>query len=244
VTQSRTGAKAKKHKVVSHRAWTTARKELLAKEKAFTRARDKLSALRRDLPWEKVDKPYAFEGPHGKTTLAQLFDGKSQLIVYHFMFAPDWNEGCPSCSFWADNFDGVVVHLGHRDAAFAAISRAPLAKLEAFRKRMGWTFPWVSSGDTDFNFDYGVSFRPEALAKGVQLYNYGTQAAGVSDREGMSVFYKDAEGGIFHTYSAYSRGIDILNTAYNYLDMTSKGRDEDALEFTQSWVRYHDRYGD
>ena len=234
----------RKHKVVSHRAWIAARKELLAKEKAFTRARDKLSALRRELPWEKVDKPYRFDGPKGKTTLAELFDGKSQLIVYHFMFAPDWNEGCPHCSFWADNFDGIVVHLRHRDVAFAAVSRAPLAKLEAFRKRMGWTFPWVSSGDTDFNFDYGVAFRPEAQAKRAKSYNYGTQAPGFSDREGMSVFYKDAEGGLFHTYSAYSRGIDILNTAYNYLDMAPKGRDEDALEFTQSWVRYHDRYED
>jgi len=244
VTQSRAGAKAQKHKVVSHRAWSTVRKELLAKEKAFTRQRDKLSKLRRDLPWEKVDKPYVFEGPEGKRTLSELFDGKSQLVVYHFMFAPEWNEGCPSCSFWADNFDGIVGHLGHRDVAFAAISRAPVAKLEGFRKRMGWSFPWFSSGNTDFNFDYEVSFRPENLAKGPAPYNYGTQRSTFSDREGVSVFAKDADGDIFHTYSSYSRGIDMLNTAYHYLDLVPKGRDEDALEFTQSWVRYHDRYDD
>jgi predicted dithiol-disulfide oxidoreductase (DUF899 family) len=244
VTQKRTRTKARKHKIVSRKAWIEARKELLAKEKAFTRQRDKLSRLRRELPWEKVDKPYVFEGPQGKRTVSELFDGKSQLVVYHFMFAPDWNEGCPHCSFWADNFDGIVVHLKHRDVAFVAISRAPVAKLEAFRKRMGWRFPWFSSGNTDFNFDYDVSFRPEKLAKGPAPYNYGTQATEMSDREGVSVFCKDADGSVFHTYSSYSRGIDMLNTAYHYLDLAPKGRDEDGLDFTQSWVRYHDRYED
>jgi predicted dithiol-disulfide oxidoreductase (DUF899 family) len=228
--------------IVSREEWLAARRALLDAEKKLAAARASVVGQRRTLPWTPVEKAYAFDTPAGRQTLADLFEGRGRLIVYHFMFAPDWNEGCPHCSFWADNFDGIVVHLKHRDAAFAAIARAPLVKLEAFRKRMGWTFPWVSSGDTDFNFDYGVAFRPEALAKDGKSYNYGTQAPGFSDREGMSVFYKDAEGAIFHTYSAYSRGIDILNTAYNYLDMAPKGRDEDALEFTQSWVRFHDRY--
>ena len=232
------------HSTVSREEWLVARRALLTEEKAFTHARDELNRKRLALPWVKLDKTYTFDGPNGNVTLADLFKGKSQLVVQHFMFAPDWNEGCPHCSFWADNFDGIVVHLRHRDAAFVAISRAPFGKLEAFRKRMGWTFPWVSSDDSDFNFDYGVAFRPETLAKGAKSYNYGTQAPGFSDREGMSVFLKDAEGGIFHTYSAYSRGIDILNTAYNYLDLAPRGRDEGALEFTQSWVRYHDRYED
>jgi predicted dithiol-disulfide oxidoreductase (DUF899 family) len=235
---------AAEHTVLPHDEWVQARKAFLAREKEFSRQRAALAQDRRNLPWEAVTKEYLFDGPAGKATLPDLFDGCRQLIVYHFMFPPAWDEGCPHCSFWADNFDGIVEHLRHRDVAFAAVSRAPLAKLEAFRKRMGWTFPWVSSGDTDFNFDYGVAFRPEAQAKRAKSYNYGTQAPGFSDREGMSVFYKDAEGGLFHTYSAYSRGIDILNTAYNYLDMAPKGRDEDALEFTQSWVRYHDRYED
>ena len=227
------------HRVVSHEEWLEARTKFLAKEKEFTRQRDELSRLRRELPWEKVTKEYMFEGPGGKRTLAQLFGKKSQLIVYHFMFAPEWDEGCKHCSFWADNFDGIDVHLGHRDVTFLAISRAPLAKLEAFKKRMGWRFAWYSSHAADFNYDYQASFRPEEKKK---YYNYKTEEMDMTDREGTSVFYKDPKGTVFHTYSAYARGIDILNGAYNFLDMAPKGRDEDHLDFTQEWVRYHDRY--
>jgi predicted dithiol-disulfide oxidoreductase (DUF899 family) len=233
------------HAVVSHEKWLAARTAFLAKEKEFTRLRDDLSRQRRQLPWEKVEKTYVFDGPRGKESLDDLFEGRSQLAVYHFMFSPDWSEGCPSCSFWADNFNGIDVHLKHRDAAFVAISRAPLSKLQAYEKRMGWSFKWLSSGQNDFNYDYGVSFRPEDTAKGNVVYNYKKDPKmNMADREGMSVFSKDARGQIFHTYSTYARGIDILNGAYNWLDMVPKGRDEDHLEFTQAWVRRHDRYDD
>ena len=233
------------HPVVSHENWLAARTAFLAKEKEFTKLRDELSRKRRQLPWEKVEKTYVFDGPRGKESLADLFEGKSQLVVYHFMFSPEWSEGCPSCSFWADNFNGIGVHLKHRDAAFVAISRAPLSKLQAYEKRMGWSFKWLSSGQNDFNYDYGASFRPEDTAKGNVVYNYKKDPKmNMADREGMSVFSKDAKGQIFHTYSTYARGIDILNGAYNWLDMVPKGRDEDSLEFTQAWVRRHDRYED
>ena len=231
------------HPVVSRQEWNSARKELLAREKEFTRLRDAVSRQRRELPWVKLDKPYRFEGPGGAETLADLFAGRSQLIVYHFMFMPEWSEGCPSCSFWADNFNGIGVHLTHKDTSFVAISRASLAKIEAFRKRMGWSFKWVSSGATDFNYDFQVSFRPEAVQDGSASYNYG-KYDGTGDREGVSVFYRNDAGDVFHTYSAYARGIDLLNTAYNYLDLTPKGRDEDKLEWIQAWVRHHDRYED
>ena len=230
------------HPVVSHGKWIETRTALLVKEKEFTRLRDELSRERRALPWEKVDKAYVFEGPRGKETLADLFENRSQLIVYHFMFAPDWEEGCPSCSFWADNFNDVVVHLNQRDVTFVAVSRAPLAKIESFKKRMGWSFKWVSSGDGDFNYDFRVSFKPEEVKAAKPLYNYKTGEPGVTDREGTSIFYRDKAGAVFHTYSAYARGIDLVNTAYNYLDLTPKGRDEDQLTFTQAWVRHHDRY--
>jgi predicted dithiol-disulfide oxidoreductase (DUF899 family) len=230
------------HRVVTHQEWLAARTVLLAKEKEFTRLRDELNRQRRNLPWEKVEKNYLFDGPSGEESLADLFGSKSQLIVYHFMFAPDWDEGCPSCSFWADNFNGIGVHLNQRDASFVAISRAPLAKIQAFKKRMGWGFKWVSSAKTDFNYDLGASFREEELKRGPVVYNYAKTDMKHADREGMSVFYKNAKGGLFHTYSSYARGIDFLNTAYNYLDLAPKGRDEDALEFTQAWVRHHDRY--
>src|SRR5438105_2456889 len=236
---TRTGPK--EHKVVSHAEWIAARKALLAREKKFTRLRDQLNQERRDLPWEKVDKEYVFEGPDGSETLAELFDGKRQLIVYHFMFGPGWKEGCPHCSFWADNFNGLGIHLRHRDTTMIAISRAPFKKLEAFKKRMGWSFKWVSSAKTDFNFDYQVSFTREEVAAEKAFYNYETQDPSVEEREGVSAFYKDASGTVFHTYSAYERGIDMLNTAYHYLDLTAKGRDEDP-EHTQDWVRYRDRY--
>ncbi|TMH51637.1 MAG: DUF899 domain-containing protein [Betaproteobacteria bacterium] len=242
MAQSRTRKGVEKHRVVSHKAWIEARRKFLAKEKKFTRLRDELSRQRRALPWEKVDKQYVFDGPEGRETLPELFDGRSQLIVYHFMFAPDWDEGCKHCSFWADNFNGLGIHLNHRDVSFVAISRAPLAKLEAFRKRMGWSFKWVSSGQNDFNYDYQASFTPQEVESGAAFFNYSKSDVGVTDREGVSVFYKDPSGAVFHTYSSYARGIDMLNTAYHYLDLAPKGRDEDALEFTQSWVRYHDKY--
>lgn len=217
---------------------------LLEKEKEFTRLRDQLSRQRRELPWVKVEKPYVFEGSAGQATLAGLFGPRSQLVVYHFMFGPDWEEGCKHCSFWADNFNGIGVHLNHRDVAFVAVSRAPLAKIEAFRKRMGWTFPWVSSFGSDFNFDYHVSFTPDDVQSGAAYYNYAPGQKASTEREGVSVFFKDENGAVFHTYSCYARGIDMLNTAYHYLDLVPKGRDEENLQFTQSWVRHHDRYGD
>jgi predicted dithiol-disulfide oxidoreductase (DUF899 family) len=228
------------HPVVSHEEWLSARTALLAKEKAFTRLRDELSQERRELAWERVEKEYRFEGADGIETLADLFGGKSQLVVYHFMFAPDWDAGCPACSFWADNFNGIDVHLYHRDTSFLAISRAPLAKLEAYKKRMKWSFKWVSSGMTDFNFDYQVSFSPEEVARKKGFYNFAVTDPLSPEREGVSVFFKDARGTIYHTYSAYARGIDLLNGAYNYLDLTPKGRDEAGRGMF--WLRRHDEY--
>jgi predicted dithiol-disulfide oxidoreductase (DUF899 family) len=227
------------HRVVGHDEWITARKELLAKEKEFTRRRDELSRHRRELPWERVDKEYEFESAEGRKTLADLFDGRSQLVVYHFMFAPDSDEGCKSCSFWADNFNPNVVHLNARDVTLVAVSRAPYDKLAAYKERMGWSFDWYSSGESDFNYDLGVSFRPEDQDR--DLYNYESLPPRGPDREGMSVFYRDDDGSIFHTYSSYARGIDLLNTAYNYLDLVPKGRDEEKPH-TQGWVRRHDEY--
>ena len=234
----------KGHPVVSREDWLAARTAFLAKEKKFTRLRDDLSRQRRALPWEKVEKSYVFEGPKGKETLAELFGKKSQLLVYHFMFNPEGDAGCKHCSFWADNFNGIDIHLAHRDVSFVAISRAPLAKIEAFRKRMGWSFRWVSSSKTDFNYDYQASFTPDAIKSGSVFYNYANTNMNMSDREGASVFYKDPSGAVFHTYSTYARGIDMLNGAYHLLDLVPKGRDEERLEFTQSWVRHHDRYED
>ncbi|HVT38832.1 MAG TPA: thioredoxin family protein [Gemmatimonadaceae bacterium] len=231
---------AAKHKVVAHDEWLKARKALLTKEKEFTRLRDKLNKERRALPWETVDEEYVFDGPDGKQTLADLFEGRSQLIVYHFMFGPDDKAGCAHCSFWADNFNDIIVHLNHRDATMVAVSRAPLAKLQAYEKRMGWNFKWVSSNGTPFNFDYRVSFTPQEIAAKRALYNFKMQDVGPSEREGVSVFYKDAAGRVFHTYSTYARGIDLLNTAYNYIDLTPAGRDEgDSPQF---WVRRHNEY--
>jgi predicted dithiol-disulfide oxidoreductase (DUF899 family) len=228
------------HEVVSQAEWLTARKELLRKEKEFTRQRDQLSQLRRELPWVKVDKPYVFEGPNGKETLADLFGSKSQLIVYHFMFGPGWEEGCPSCSFVADHFEGSLVHLANRDVSFAVISRAPLQQIEAFKKRMGWRFKWVSSFATDFNFDYHVSFTKDEMTAHKAYYNYQIQNFPREEGPGASVFYKDETGSVFHTYSTYGRGLDIFLGAYNFLDMAPKGRNEDGRGM--SWVRHHDRY--
>ncbi len=231
-----------KHRVVSHEQWIEARKDFLAKEKEFTRMRDALSRQRREIPWERVEKDYLFDGPEGKVSLADLFDGKSQLIVYHFMFDPSWAAGCKSCSFWADNYNPIIVHLNHRDANLVAISRAPLDKLQAYRKRMGWSFKWVSSSGNDFNFDYQVSPTPEEIAKGESYYNYKMGKTTGGERPGISVFHKDAEGNIFHTYSTYERGLDMLNGAYHILDLLPKGRDEAGLKYTQEWVYRHDEY--
>lgn len=230
----------KKHPVVSREEWLKARTAFLKKEKEFTRQRDDLSRQRRELPWMKVDKTYVFDGPRGKETLQQLFENRSQLIVYHFMFAPDWDAGCPHCSHWADNFNGVIVHLNHRDVTMVAISHAPYRKLAAYEKRMGWTFKWLSSHDSDFNFDYHVSFTPEELKRKKALYNFTTQDPGSPEREGTSVFYKDPSGAVFRTYSAYARGIDMMNVDYQYLDLVPKGRDEGGRG--PFWVRRHDEY--
>ncbi len=230
------------HKIVSRDEWLVARKAHLAEEKAFTRARDALSRKRRELPWEKVEKTYVFDGPNGKETLADLFDKNSQLIVYHFMLGPDWEEGCPSCSLIADHFDGAVVHLAQRDVAFVVVSRAPLPQIEAFKQRMGWHFKWVSSFGNDFNFDYQVSATPEEKAKGTAVYNYEETTFPSDERPGASVFYKNAAGEIFHTYSSYGRGLDILIGAYNLLDLAPKGRDEAGLSYGMAWVRHHDKY--
>jgi predicted dithiol-disulfide oxidoreductase (DUF899 family) len=232
------------HEVVSSGDWLAARKELLRKEKEFTRQRDQVSSMRRELPWVKVDKNYVFDGPAGKETLAALFGNKSQLIIYHFMFGPDWAEGCPSCSFLADHFEGSLVHLANRDVSFVAVSRAPLAQIEAFKKRMGWHFKWVSSFGSDFNHDYNVSFTKEEIEQHKTVYNYQTQDFPREEAPGASVFYKNGIGDLFHTYSTYGRGLDILLGAYNYLDLVPKGRDEEGLDFTMSWVRHHDRYPD
>lgn len=233
----------KKHKVVSEKQWLIARKKLLLEEKKFTKLRDKLNQKRRDLPWVKVEKEYVFEGPHGKETLGDLFNAKNQLITYHFMFGPGWGEGCPHCSFWADHYDGTLVHLAQRDTTLILISRAPIQEIEPFRKRMGWRVKWVSSANNDFNFDYQVSFTPEELRNGTAVYNYRKLDMEIDEREGVSAFYKAANGDIYHTYSSYERGIDMLNTTYHFLDLTAKGRDENP-ERTQDWVRYHDRYND
>ena len=230
------------HAVVGHDEWLAARRELLEREKEFTRQRDELSRLRRALPWERVEKAYVFEGPDGEETLADLFAGRSQLVVYHFMFDPDddWTEACKSCSFWADNFNPNVVHLAARDVTLVAVSRAQLDKIERYRARMGWTFKWVSSHRSDFNYDFGVAFRDDERDRPV--YNFGTIAPGIADREGVSVFARGVDGQIFRTYSTFARGIDLLNTAYNFLDLVPLGRGEEGKS-NQYWVRRHDEYG-
>lgn len=231
------------HKVVSRSEWIDARRQFLKQEKEFTRLRDRLSAARRELPWVQVDKEYVFEGPRGKQTLTDLFEGRSQLIVYHFMYDPDWDAGCKSCSFWADNFNGISVHLNQRDVTFVAVSRAPQEKLQAFSRRMGWSFPWFSSFGTDFNYDYEVSFTPQDLAEGSGTYNYSARTAAMTELPGLSVFHKDDAGTIFHTYSCYARGLDMLNGAYHHLDLVPKGRDEAGFSYPMEWVQPHDMYG-
>ncbi len=230
--------------VVSHAEWLAARKDLLAKEKLFTRQRDDLSAARRTLPWVRVETPYVFDGPDGKQTLADLFAGNSQLVIYHFMFGAGWEQGCPSCSLIADHIDGSVVHLAQRDVTLAVVSHAPLPQIEAFRQRMGWRFKWVSSAGNSFNHDFHVSFTPEdrAQGNGKVLYNYEPSGFAGDEAPGLSVFARDQDGAIFHTYSTYARGLDILIGAYNYLDLVPKGRDEAGLRHGMAWVRHHDRY--
>jgi len=231
------------HKIVSHDEWIAARKAYLAEEKTFTRARDALARKRRELPWERVDKNYVFDTPAGKQSLADLFGGKSQLIVYHFMLGPGWEAGCQSCSFLADHFDGAVVHLAQRDVSFVVVSRAPLSEIQTFQRRMGWRFDWVSSFGSDFNSDYQVSFTPEEKAGGSVFYNYEfIDSFPSEERPGASVFYKNSAGEIFHTYSTYGRGLDILIGTYHFLDLAPKGRDEEGLAWSMAWVRHHDRY--
>lgn len=230
-------------KTVSHAEWLAARKEFLAKEKQLTHLRDDLSRIRRELPWEKVDKQYVFEGPHGKVALPDLFGECSQLVAYHFMFGPGWKEGCPSCSFIADQFDSIALHMAQRDTNLVAISRATWPEIDAFKKRMGWKFPWVSSFGTDFNYDYRVSFSKEDIASGNAIYNYETSSFPSEEGPGASVFCR-RDGQIFHTYSSYGRGLDMMLNAYNFLDLTPKGRDEEGLPWPMAWVRHHDRYGD
>jgi predicted dithiol-disulfide oxidoreductase (DUF899 family) len=228
-------------RVVSEAEWLVARKDLLTHEKELTRLRDKVSRHRRELPRVEIEKDYVFDGPDGKETLADLFDGRSQLVVYHFMLGPGWEEGCKSCSFLADHFDGANWHLPHRDVTFVVISRAPLAEIEPFKKRMGWRFKWVSSNGNDFNFDYHVSFTKDEEAKGEVYYNYETAEFLSDELPGLSVFYRNEDGDVFHTYSTYARGLDTLVGAYNFLDLVPKGRDENP-ESTMDWVRRHDQY--
>ena len=240
-----------KHQVVSHADWEAARKRHLAEEKNFTKLRDELSQARRDLPWELVEKQYVFEGPQGRRSLDELFDGRGQLVIYHAMFNPDtasehtsWTQdaACQACSFWMDNFENVVVHLNHRDITMAAISLAPVAKIEAYRKRMGWSFAWYSSKGSDFNFDYRVSFTPEQLAVGKAEYNYRLDSVSTSESPGISVFCREG-GKVYHTYSAYARGLDMVNVAYHYMDLAPKGRDEGEMG-GMAWLRRRDEYGD
>jgi predicted dithiol-disulfide oxidoreductase (DUF899 family) len=229
-------------KIVSREEWLAARKALLAKEREMTHALDALRAERRRLPWVKVEKPYVFEGPRGKSTLADLFRGKSQLAIYHFMLTPGSDHICPGCSFIADHVDAARQHFEQADLAFAAIARAPLARIEEVRHRMGWTFPWLSSHGSDFNYDFGVSFSPAEVARGKLNYNYGTWPHAGEEWPGVSVFYKDDAGDVFHTYSTYGRGVEVMMGTYRLLDLTPKGRDEEGLQYTMAWVRHHDRY--
>ena len=230
------------HPVVAKNSWLTARKTLLAHEKELTHLRDQIARERRALPWVRVDKNYVFEGLEGRRTLSELFEGRRQLLVQHFMFGPGWEQGCKSCSYMADHIDGMNVHLAHRDVTMLVVSRAPLAEIEPFRQRMGWQFKWVSSHSTDFNRDFGVSFSEEDRINGEVLYNYTRMPFPSDEAPGISVFYKDDAGEIFHTYSTYGRGVEVMMGTYNLLDLTPKGRDEHNPAYTMDWVRHHDRY--
>ena len=230
------------HPVVSRDRWVVQRKTLLAREKELTRLHDQIARERRALAWVRIDKDYVFDAPEGRRTLAELFDGRRQLVVQHFMFAPGWEQGCKSCSFMADHIDGAKVHVAQRDTTLLVVSRAPLADIERFRRRMGWQFKWVSSHGSDFNHDFGVSFTPDELARGAVHYNYGMQRFPQEEAPGISVFWKDDEGDVFHTYSTYGRGVERMMGAYTFLDLTPKGRDEEHLGSSMAWVRHHDRY--
>jgi predicted dithiol-disulfide oxidoreductase (DUF899 family) len=227
--------------IATREEWRSRRLALLAKEKELTRLREELSRERRGLPWVRVDQEYIFDTADGPRALPELFGTKRQLLVYHFMFGPDWTEGCPSCSFWIDSFDGVAVHLAHRDVELVAVSRAPLERLQAYRARMGWGIPWVSSLGNRFNFDFGVSFTEEQREQGA-AYNYAPVARPNDELPGVSVFAKDPDGAVYHTYSCYSRGLDALNSAYQLLDLVPSGRDEQGLPWTMAWLRRHDAY--
>ena len=228
-----------KKNVVSHSEWIEARKAFLVKEKEFTKMRDQISQLRRELPWEKVEKDYEFEGPNGASRLSDLFQGRNQLIIYHFMLGPDWDAGCKSCSFIADHFNPAIVHLNQRDVSMVAVSRAPMKMLEQYKKRMGWDFLWVSSFKNDFNQDYNVSFSEEEVERGDAYYNYKEKGFPSTEAPGASVFYKDKDGTIYHTYSVYERGLDMFITAYHYLDIVPKGRNESDLSYTMEWLKRH-----
>ena len=230
------------HRIVSREEWIEARKAHMAREKELTQAREALNEERRNLPWVKVDKDYVFDGLHGKVTLVDLFKSRPQLVVQHVMFAPEWDAACKSCSFWVDGFERMVPHLAGRDTAMAAVSLAPVEKLEAFKKRMGWTFDWVSSGNNDFNGDYGVTFTKQQIEAGQPLYNFGTTPFYGEELPGISVFYRDDDGAVFHTYSTFARGLDMMNAAYHYLDLTPLGRHEDGLPYPMDWVRLRDQY--
>jgi predicted dithiol-disulfide oxidoreductase (DUF899 family) len=228
--------------VVSRDEWLNARMALLDEEKAFDRRRDELSSARRALPRVRMESDYEFTGADGPVSFSQLFGGRSQLIVYHFMLGPSWEAGCPSCSYLADHFDGMLAHLAHRDTSFVAVSSAPIEEITKYKQRMGWRFPWVSSAGNDFNRDFEVSFTAEELANGVR-YNYRDNIEfPMEEAPGASVFLKNTDGEIFHTYSTYARGLDHLIGTYQWLDLTAKGRDEGELPFTMAWVRRHDEY--
>ncbi len=229
-------------RIVSEMEWLEARRELLAKEKALTKLKDQLARARREQPWHPVRPDYSFQGESGSQSLADLFADKSQLLIYHFMFGPDWEQGCPSCSFWADNFNGLQAHLAQRDIRLIAVSRAPLEKLLAYRKRMGWSFDWYSSLGSEFNHDFQVSFSPEEMARGDVFYNFSKASFPSEEAPGISVFVRDDSGQIFHTFSCYGRGLDVVNAAYQFMDLTPKGRDEDALPYTMAWLKRHDEY--
>ncbi|MGC2721647.1 MAG: DUF899 domain-containing protein [Candidatus Acidiferrales bacterium] len=228
-------------RIATHSEWIAARKDFLSKEKQLTHMRDELARLRRELPWEKVEKPYSFDGPHGRVSLAELFGDKSQLVIYHFMFAPEWEAGCSSCSMVADGINASIVHFDQRDVAFSAVSRAPIAKLEAFRKRLGWDFNWVSSHASDFNYDYRVSFTPDQVAAKIPNYNYDTVVFPMDEAPGLSVFAKKG-GDVYHTYSTFGRGLEPMLVVYDLLDWTPVGRGEEGLARPMSWVRHRDRY--
>lgn len=236
------GANTTGHPVVSREQWTVERRKLLAREKELTRLHDQVARERRALPWVRLDKDYTFDTPAGRRKLADLFEGRQQLLVQHFMFGPGWAQGCPSCSFMADHLGGMEVHLAQRDVTLLVVSRAPLADIERFRQRMGWQFRWASSHDSDFNQDFAVSFTPEQMAKGEVYYNYGMRPFPAEEAPGISVFYRDEAGAVFHTYSTFGRGVEVMMGTYNLLDLTPKGRNEPNPEYAMDWVRHHDRY--